>query len=240
MHRQTPEGISKVLLEGTIAVRPFGIAGDLTAIPLIIRNAAYTFTPIDGVCELVKDDGPVKTFRVKLPLNTTEPREVLRYEGPMAAESAPLTARPLSLREGNVTTVNMAVNASARLQAEITAMNLMIAPPLLNEKGDGTKPHGINPKGAFLKQSQRIRWKDQIVDIGAEVVYAGQLIETVEPERKDKRDWEYCQASADGQFLGILSGISPAIGEDVDEHLHCTYQKHEFLASSHFKYQFKP
>lgn len=143
MHRQTPEGIAKVLLEGTIAVRPFGIAGDLTAIPLIIRNAAYTFTPIDGVCELVKDDGPVKTFRVKLPLNTTEPREVLRYEGPMAAESAPLTARPLSLREGNVTTVNMAVNASARLQAEITAMNLMIAPPLLNEKGDGTKPVGM-------------------------------------------------------------------------------------------------
>lgn len=47
-------------------------------------------------------------------------------------------------------------------------------------------------------------------------------------------------ASADGEFLGILSGISPAIGEEVDQNLHCTYQKHEFLASSHFKYQFKP
>lgn len=78
------------------------------------------------------------------------------------------------------------------------------------------------------------------MDIGAEVVYSGQLIEAVEPARKDKRDWEYCMASADGEFLGILSGISPAIGEDVDQNLHCTYQKHEFLASSHFKYQFKP
>ena len=140
--RQTPEGVSKVLLEGKIAVRPVGFGGDLTAIPLIIRNANYAFQPVDGVCELVKDDGAVKTFRVKLPLNTAEPREVLTYQGPMAAESAPLTARPLSSREGNVTTVNMVVNANAKLQAEIAAMNLMIGPPMLNEKGDGTKPVG--------------------------------------------------------------------------------------------------
>lgn len=142
MGRQTREGVSKVLLEGKIAVRPVGFSSEMAAIPLIIRNANYEFTPIEGLCELVKDEGAVKTFCVKLPLNTTEPREVLTYQGPMEAERAPLTAQPLSSREGNVTTVNMAVTASAKLQAEITAMSLLIGPPMLNEKGDGTKPVG--------------------------------------------------------------------------------------------------
>lgn len=77
------------------------------------------------------------------------------------------------------------------------------------------------------------------MEIGGEIVYSGELIEAIEPVPKDKRDWQYCQAIAEGDFLGILSGISPAIGEEVDKHLHCTYQKHEFLASSHFKYSHK-
>lgn len=84
-----------------------------------------------------------------------------------------------------------------------------------------------------------MRWKDQVLEIGAKAVFSGELVEAVEPAPKDKREWELCQASAEGNFLGIVSGISPAIGEEVDEHLHCTYQKNEFLASSRFKYQFR-
>ena len=136
------EGIAKLTVEGQIFVRPFGIAGDVSAVPLIIRNASYTFTPAEGVCELVADEGAQKTFRVKLPLNAPEATLALSYEGPMPAESAPITMVPQSCRQGNVTTVNLRANASSKLQAEITAMTVTIAPPLVNSSGEGTKPVG--------------------------------------------------------------------------------------------------
>lgn len=91
-----------------------------------------------------------------------------------------------------------------------------------------------------MKKSQKFRWKDQILDPSMDCKYTAEVTEAVNPIPNDSRDPSYCPCEITGKFLGILSGISPSIGTDVDPVLHCTYQKHEFTASSSFKYAFNP
>ena len=141
--RQSGEEGARAQLEGRIAVRAFGCDGDQAAVPLIVRNADFEFAPVEGVCELVEDAGREKRFRVKLPLNAAQPVEALRYQGPLPAARLPLTLRPLSCRQGNVTSLSCEVDVSAQLQAEITDMMLVMAPPLLQESGEGLKLVGV-------------------------------------------------------------------------------------------------